>query len=539
MSNRLKTSLAIFFIVILSIATITIYKVISSTIDTVDYAKAGDKALFGDTVPSDDVVFLILRGQETKYVVAGEYSRAISSYQKVIEQNKNKVGAYQKIALIYEIKSRMQDAISILQRGADANPSSTEIQFQLGLLSEKMLDTDPTLRDKSITYFTEAAKNSKFKTIALYKSARLISGKADADNMKKAKDIFTSLGDFQPARYELLFNEIDTPDAAIPDLAVVTKLTASPDQEYLQKDYASWDDFAKTFLDQLNNVKTEISNKAKPVNIFNAKGYVAYKLNNCEFSTPYLTSAIIESEKEVFFPTARLVLGECYKRLQKFTEAKDIVVPVYDKIKDSLEARLILRQVYRGLNDLPNMKKMYQELVNLDGQNTSIRINYASESENTQDYQTAAQQYEWLGLNLTENSSVSGNKNTKYVYNSDFILKSYEIYVYKLKDYSAASKLLDDVKNSSVKTLLDSKIISSLQSWIKYMQSPTDKALQGSVLDLSKDQKDTNPLYFSAYIAKENGDKIVAKDAAIMAFDKDENGYIGPLAAEIVNQVDK
>ena len=515
MTTSVKISAGILFVVLLGVGGFTAYKVLSTAVDNTNYLLKGDQ-----------------------YLSQQQYSNALTSYQKYEVKNPNDLSTYQKIAKIDELKNRFKDAIDSLKKGIDRSPTSGDLNFELGEDQSNLSATDTAYLQQSIDSYLLAAKSEKYKNIGTYKAARLFSQKADAVSLAKAKDLYISLGSFQPAKYELVLYNLNDPDKALSDLNVAQGIPVVSGQEDISTDFSSWSEFAKELSTQLNSVKQDINAKRSSATIDDSKGYVAYKLNRCEFGTEFLKAAIIESEKDVFYPQARLVLGECEKRLKQYSDAKAYVEPVLQKNSTSLDARLILRQIYKGLGDFVNMKKMYDELISLDGQNFGTRLDYAQDLEFIQDYAGAAVQYAWLGQNLNEQSIVAGSKNTNFSLNQKYLIRSYELFGYKANDYIKATEVIQTAIASNVK-YIDTNISNELIAWANYQKNNSDKGLRDQALIQAKNLQNTDALYHVAVISKDTGDLLTAKSDALKAYDTDDTGYIAPLAAAIVNETVK
>ncbi|MEI7604323.1 MAG: tetratricopeptide repeat protein [bacterium] len=547
MTRPVKICLFIFLITLTILGGFTVYKIISATVDTTDRAKEGDTFLFGNqNVP--DAGTIVLTKTLNKYNQNAQYAKALLSYQKAVDKDPKNASLYQKIAFIYEAKNRYRDALDILTKGITAVPTSADINYQIGEDSSNLIATDKTYLQKAIDAYTKAASSDKYKIFATYKEARLYSYKTDNDSLNKAKELFSSLGDFQPAKYNLVLYEIDDPDKALSSVDAASKVSPTENQDILNSDFATWADFGKTLTEQINLLKQDVTNKKSVATIFNTKGYIAYKVNRCEFALTFLKNAIIESEKDVFYPQARLVLGECLKRLGLYEEAKSYVEEVYNKNKDSVEARMILRQVYRGLGDTAGMKKMYDELITINAQNIQIRLDYANDLEVIAsskkdsalgDLETAAAQYEWLGMNLTDQSTIGGVVNKDYALNQKYLLKAVRIYTYKMNNYAKARDVINTALKITDKTFLDKNIGDELLSWIAYMQTPSDKTLENDVYEKAKNMNGIDAQYHVAYILNVRGDKNTAKEKALTAFDLDEDGYIGALAGDLISAIEK
>lgn len=512
MSKPIKFGLIIFGITVLAILSLFAYKFLSeSLVDNTNYLKLGNDQLS-----------------------AGQYSSALASYQKAMVKNSSNPEVYLKIAKIYEIKNRFSDATDILKKGINQKKDNADLNYQLGQDLSILAKSDPNQIQNAIDAYLVASTSDSYRIFATYKAARLISSKTGSDNTNKAKEMYINLGNFQPAKYELVLYSIDNPDEALNLLKEAENTPASTNQDQLMNVI----DFHKNLSEQINAVKQDITSKKKAATVFNDKGYVAYRADRCEFGLDFLKNAISESEKDVPYYAARLVLGECLKRLQKYDEAKSIVQTVYDNNKDSIEARLILRHVYRGLSDNANMKKMYEELIALDGQNTTIRYDYAQDMELISDWSTAANQYAWLGQNLSDKSTVGNLSNADYSLNDRFLTKAYEIYVYKVKDLETAQSMLDNAVKTNDK-FINSQKKDELIAWIKYLQKTTDKNLENDLLSKAQNLNTADALYHVAFISKTRGDNKTAKSKALQSYDIDSEGYVGPMAADILNTLEK
>jgi hypothetical protein len=511
-SKSVKISIIVFIIVLLGIGLLVGYKYLSILlIDNTDYIKQGDTQFSRQ-----------------------EYSQASDSYQKALAKNEQNKDLYLKIAKVYESKGRFKDAIDNLKKGLDQLKGNTDLQFQIGEDASILAKTDIYYVQIAIDAYIGASKDSGLKNVSTYKAARLISSLSGDGDLNKAKELYLSIPDFQPAKYELVLYEIDNPDSALEKLDAAKNTPQTEGQESLL-DVVNFD---KDLRDQLNALKQDIASKKKLATILNSKGYTAYKSDRCEFGVDFFKQAVTESEKDVFYPSARLALGECLQRLKRFDESKSYVLPVYEKNKDSIEARLVLRHVYKGLGDIPNMKKIYDELIALKGQDYTIRIDYAVSLESVSDYVAAATQYEWLGLNLPDNAVVSNIPNTNLALNNAYLLKAYGIYSYRLNNFGAAQKIIENSIQKNTK-FIESKTANELITWAEYMQSPLDKNLENDAFNKAKDLQNTDAYYHTAMLAKIRGDKKLAQEKAVAAHNLDKDGFIEKLALDIVNELQK
>ena len=515
MSKSVKISLAILFLTLVSLGGFSAYKVVSYAVDNTDYLAKGDT-----------------------YLAQNQFSNALSSYEKYEIKNLNSVSIYQKIAKIYEQKSRFKDAIDVLKKGLNKIPDNSDLNYQLAEDGVLLINNDSSYLSMSADAYLNAAHDNKYKNIATYKAARLISQRGDDDSLNRVKNYYNSLPNYQPAQYELSLFNINNPDQSLLALSNAQKIPSSPNQGQLLLDFPNWDAFKQELTNQLNSVKDDILNNKSLSTIDDSKGYTAYKMNRCEFSIGFFKMAIAESEKEVFYPQARLLIGECLKRLKLYADAKGYLEPVLQQNPASIDARLILRQVYKGLSDTSNMKKMYDELITLDGQNAQTRLDYAQDLEFISDFSNSASNYAWLGQNLNDQSVLGNDKNLDYSLNKKYLIRAYEIYLYKVKDLSKASDIIKNAQNKNSK-LIDAKTADELITWVNYQQNVSNIDLRNQAYSKSQSLSNVDSLYHTALIAKDLSNNKLAKDDALQAYDKDDVGYIAPLAAELVNEIDK
>ncbi|MBN2406108.1 MAG: tetratricopeptide repeat protein [Elusimicrobia bacterium] len=111
------------------------------------------------------------------YTNQGKYDLAIQKFTEIITENKDYANAYMALGIVYINKKMPEEAVQLLEKAAELDPSNKRVFFMLARLYEK---TDETKALATWEKYISLDPEPKFKKIARKHIDRL-TGKVDND----------------------------------------------------------------------------------------------------------------------------------------------------------------------------------------------------------------------------------------------------------------------------------------------------------------------------------------------------------------------
>jgi tetratricopeptide (TPR) repeat protein len=457
---------------------------------------------------SDEVGAQDFIRQAEEYLDDKQYSKALEQYKQAINADPSNTAVYLSATDIYLLKSKDEEAITLLQNGESSVINADLIHHKIGQILLENGDIEGAL-----TYFEKAQKenpNNWENSIDLVKVYTFYS-----EREKEMKDVLEGIS----------LNEGEGAVMKFYYLSLISHQDIDASIRYLETAYAKSEGELNTqmkaFLDIMKKVKED------PDDIVTNNSYIGYELLRAELyglSIPVFEGVISENDE---YYAAFMYLGIAHMSMNDQDKAREKLERATTIAPDEIQPWLFLAEVYVQQNNQKLAIESYEQALHVGKDNEDVRYDYAKSLESFGLYRQAHLQYKEL-IDLESDKTVEYKIELIYI-DLDY-LEDYE------EGLTFAREIVEDWEGfNSADAELQSRALDAL-GWAYEKNDKKDDALK-----YLNQSVDVYPYYAPVYfhvgiINSEIGNDIEARINFERAIDLDLDGDTSSLA---LNELEK
>jgi len=442
---------------------------------------------------------LIIKAEE--YIDDKQYSKALEQYKLAINADPSITQSYIEAANIYLLKSKKDEALSILKSGENNTTNPDQTHYLIGKIYYENYDMQNALE-----YFEKANNenpNNFENAIYLIKTFSYYPDKKE--QMKKVIENIKS--DDQEVKNWINYY-----------LALLSYEDINKSISYLEESSNIEDSEIKNkindFLKSAKKIQTD------PEDIVQNNTLLVYELIRGELyplAIPLLEKVISENDE---YYAAFMYLGICYINMNNLDKAKENLQSSVTVDPNQIQPKIFLAQVYTKQNNQKDAIDIYEEILNTDKTNETARYDYAKTLVKFNLLSQAKQQYLEL-INLVTDKKI------------EYEIELVEIYLdnsnESVEGLNLSKSIIDDWNASEHNTELKAKAL-DLLGWSYQKNSQKDEAL--NYISQSQELYSYLPAsyYHLGVIYREIGNQIEATVNLERAIDLDLEGSISSKA---------
>jgi len=441
--------------------------------------------------------------QADDYYNDKQYSKALEQYKLAINTDPSNIESYLKAAEIYFLKSKIDDAIELLLNGENTVTNPDMLHYKLGQL---FLEKDD--KQVALEYFEQANKenpNNWENSIELVKLYSYYPDKIE-QSIKTLEKIETEDNEgYRWTNYYFALLSYSETDKAL---------------EYLNDSTNISDSEVK---DRINNL-IEILNKTKsdPEDIVQNNTLIAYEMIRSELY-PYAITLLgsVISENDEYY-AAYMYLGICYLNMNDLDKAAENLTTATNTDSDQIQPWIFLAQVYTKQSNQKLAIDTFEEALNINREDETVRYDYAKTLEIFGLYMQAKTQY---------NELIELNTSNQVQYKIDLSL----IHIDYLEEYEEGLNLIKEVVENwnsslSVNSNLKAEALDVL-GWAYENNDEKDNALKYLKQSLEINPYNASAYYHLGYVYSEIDNYVEANSNFERAIDLDLEGDISSKAS--------
>lgn len=313
---------------------------------------------FATRTKTDETTTADYFSKAEEYFKDKQYSNALEQYKQSINADPSNTDAYVKAASIYMLKAKYDEAFQLLKNGESIVENPDMVHYLMGKILIEKNDLEGALK-----YLEEANSQNPDNwenTISLVKTYSYYPDRKD-----KALTALNKIGidegiGFVYKNYYLALLSYDNIGSVLTYLA-----KASPEAE----------GDLKTNIDNFISVATKVQND--PEDLVQNYTLLAYELIRAELyhtAIPLLEKVISENDE---YYAAYMYAGVCYMNMNSLDKALEYLSKSSNIEPNEIQPRLFLAQVYTLQNNQQQAIDTYEDALNIDKENETLRFDYA------------------------------------------------------------------------------------------------------------------------------------------------------------------